>query len=276
MSIKKIAIIPNEEKKSAITEISSIAELVNKNGIKVLIEDKYKTEDICAEFVDRQCLSDADMIIALGGDGTMLSVAREYIKADTPILGINYGNLGFLTELEKDNTDGLDKILKGDFITEEHITLDISCTDSEKITTAVNEVVINRGNFSRIIEFDLYIDDRKVTSYFADGLIISTPTGSTAYSLSAGGPVADPELEIIIVTPICPHDLHSRSIILPADKGVKIVARNDAFVTIDGHFDRYIDESASLVVKRGKKVKLVRTPNSSFYSRLRQKLYERR
>ena len=167
-----------------------------------------------------------ELIAVLGGDGTMLRTARGMAKHDIAIVGINMGSFGYLTEVNLNEMhSALELILDGNYVAEKRMMLDVAVSRGKTITAAgrvLNDVVINRGNLSRIVELEITIDNIYLTTYKADGLIISTPTGSTAYSLSAGGPIVYPEKDLIIINPICPHTLTNRPIIIPENSSLRI------------------------------------------------------
>ncbi|MEG0371606.1 MAG: NAD(+)/NADH kinase, partial [Clostridium sp.] len=173
-----------------------------------------------------------DYIIVLGGDGTLLGVARNAASAGTPIIGINMGHLGFITEVEKEDAFvALEKILNKEYTIQERILLQANVIRNGEIGEnlyCLNDVNIAKGTLSRMITLNTYADNEFVDDYHADGLIISTPTGSTAYSLSAGGPIISPEVGVILITPICPHTLYSRSIVLSDSREVTIEIAKDA------------------------------------------------
>lgn len=273
--MRTIAVIPNKYIDFNLSEIKQVVEMIKESGADALLDIEYQGSGIDARYVKHTQLTDADMLVVLGGDGTILTAAREYSEYDVPILGINHGHLGFLAEIEKSEAESFKNVLKGEYSVAKHMMLDVKVGD--KSFNALNDAVFHRGGFSRMIEFSLYIDDKLVSSNLADGLIIATPTGSTAYSLSAGGPIVDPELEILIVTPICSHDLYSRSIILPVHKGVRIVIKDavkyDAMLTLDGQIGYEIKSGEDIIVSGGKKIGLVRTNGSSFYDKLRKKIF---
>ncbi|HOG12861.1 MAG TPA: NAD(+)/NADH kinase, partial [Smithellaceae bacterium] len=183
----------------------------------------------------------ADLIAVLGGDGTMLRTARYVAQHPVPIVGINMGTFGYLTEVNLNETyAAFELILKGDFLTEKRMMLDAKIRRGNKIIGSgmvLNDVVINRGNLSRIVELETSVNGHYLTTYKSDGLIISTPTGSTAYSLSAGGPIVVPGKELIIINPICPHTLTNRPIIFPENSDLQITLwskESGATVTLDG------------------------------------------
>lgn len=221
-----------------------------------------------------------DIIIVLGGDGTMLSVCRLVGDKEIPILGVNIGGLGFLTEVHKDELyEVLEKALTGGCPLEERIML-TACVyrQSECIAEYIvmNDVVVNKGALARIIDLETYINHNYVTTFKADGLIVSTPTGSTAYALSAGGPILYPTLNSIVLAPICPHTLTNRPIVLPDDVLIEIVLRSqteDVFLTIDGQvgFPLRLNDIVK-VTKSLFKAKLLTPCEKDYFQILRTKL----
>jgi NAD+ kinase len=198
-----------------------------------------------------------DMIIVLGGDGTMLSVSRLVGSRGIPILGVNLGGLGFITEVNRDEIfDAVEKVLSGSCSIEERIMLGaVVFRSGEKIADFIvlNDVVINKGALARIIDLETYINNNYVTTFKADGLIISTPTGSTAYSLSAGGPILYPTLNSIVLTPICPHTLTNRPIVLPDNFIIEVILRSeseDVFLTLDGQVGFSLRRNDTVEIKK--------------------------
>jgi len=227
-----------------------------------------------------QIPSSADIIIVLGGDGTMLSVARLVGDRGIPILGVNIGALGFLTAIQKDELfEFLERVLSGECPVEERIML-TACVyrHSECIAEyiAMNDVVVNKGALARIIDLDTYIDHTYVTTFKADGLIVSTPTGSTAYALSAGGPILYPTLNSIVLAPICPHTLTNRPIVLPDDVLIEIILKSqseDVFLTLDGQVGFSLKMGDIVEVKKSRfKTKLVIPCERDYFQILRTKL----
>ena len=217
----------------------------------------------------------SDLIVVLGGDGTLLGVGRLAAPRGTPILGVNLGGLGFLTEVTTDEARTyLERVLSGNYSVDKRITLEaiIERASEERSTdehfTAVNDVVLNRGPLGRMLQLEVTADGTPFCSYRADGLIIATPTGSTAYALSAGGPILFPTLDVILLAPICPHTLTNRPVVLP-DK-FEIVVRvtasdHDATLTVDGQESALLGAADSIRVRRGKHaVALVRSPHPYF------------
>lgn len=226
---------------------------------------------------------DTDCIIVLGGDGTLIQAARDLSKLELPLLGINIGTLGFLVDIEKDQAlKAIDCILDGEYEIDERMMLEGNVYRNDEHlynNVALNDIVINRSGALRVIDFDIYVNDVYLTSYTADGLIISSPTGSTAYNLSAGGPIAQPNAELIILTPVCPHKINKRSIILDAND--KIIVKmspsrsnqEERVVSFDGelHYD-LISGDHVIINKSSYKAKLIKTSKLSFFQVLSKKM----
>lgn len=255
--------------------LSEISDILCVNEINNQVNIKAKEEDLI------EC---ADMVICLGGDGTFLKAARKIYKKKLPILGINLGNLGFLTEVEKNEIGkAVDCIKNGDYIIEKRMMLESTIIRNGEIIgkdTALNDIVISRGALSRILHVKTYINDIFVDMYPGDGLIVSSPTGSTAYSLSAGGPIVEPDIDLIIVSPICPHILYTRSIITAGDRTVRAVIEEEyahnAMVTVDGQKGYEIRGGDIIDVKKSTHtVNLIRINPKNFYNILRSKIYFR-
>lgn len=221
-----------------------------------------------------------DIIVVLGGDGTMLSVARLVGEKGIPILGVNVGGLGFLTAVHKEEVyEVFEKVLTGECTVEERIML-AACVfrHSECIADylIINDVVVNKGALARIIDLETYIDHNYVATFKADGLIVSTPTGSTAYALSAGGPILYPTLNSIVIAPICPHTLTNRPIVMPDNVLVEIVLKSqnqDVFLTVDGQVGFSLRQNDIVSVKKSQhKAKLFIPCERDYFQILRTKL----
>lgn len=245
-----------------------IAELLTKNRLKKFIksidEKKFKGK--------------IDILLSFGGDGTMLYSAQFAIMSDAILVGVNFGKLGFLADINyHDLNEVLDEIDRKDFGIEERILLEgkILNQKTEKLI-AVNDIVIEKGSWSRIIEIDTYVDGKYLTTYRSDGLIISTPTGSTGYSLSSGGPILLPEMDSIILSPICPHTLTVRPIVIPGNSVINIEARSGyQTITInkDGQQSIKIKPPVILEIKKSEKhLKLFKRRNKDYFQTLREKL----
>lgn len=272
--LKEIALIPNTLKDPDFNATRAIAEITARNGVAPLVESEYAKNIEPAVSADRERLFNSDMIVTLGGDGTLLTAVHTFEGTKAAFLGINYGNLGFLTEIEKNSFEEFERILNGNFTVTQHLTINTSLNGV--LYTSLNDATIHRDAMSSMIKFRVSINGEQLYTISADGIIISTPTGSTAYSLSAGGPIVDPTVDVIILTLICPHDLNSRSILIPKDMAVTveiISASANAAVNFDGRKAVTVKSGDVLTVSSGDKIKLVRTGESSFYKRLKQKLF---
>ena len=224
-------------------------------GCGVLFDSEEKIIELC------------DIAIAIGGDGTTLSVAKKAAKYGKPVLGINAGRLGFMSGLEQDEL-----MLEAEIVRN---------GETVSVHKCLNDAVISRGNFARLIDINITCGGRNVSNMRADGVIISTPTGSTAYSMAAGGPVVSPQAECILATPICPHSLMDRSIIFSADKELVISAHNDKMnfpvLTVDGEDAIELDFNSEVRVKASKtKTRLIKLKPENFYEILNKKIIERR
>lgn len=222
-----------------------------------------------------------DLLLTLGGDGTLLRGARQVAPFGVPVLGVNFGHLGFLTsaapaELE----EALGRFLSGEVWFDRRMTLEVHAEAADGTTRgpylALNEAVLHKGGVARVIRLAVRAHSEEVGTYSADGIILATPTGSTAYSLSAGGPIVSPSLECIIATPICPHTLAVRPLVLPADETVSVevlTPSGELILSIDGQEDTCVAPGERVVVRRSEHpVKLVRFPGQTFFSTLRRKL----
>lgn len=225
-----------------------------------------------------------DCLLVLGGDGTFIHTARQYAPFDLPMLGINLGTLGYLTSVEKDSVyECLDALIADQYTVKTRMMLTGSVSENGhivKTSEAVNDIIVNRSGFSRIVELRLYINGDLVNAYAADGLIVSTPTGSTGYNLSAGGPIIYPETELMAITPICPHSLSARSIVVSGREKIEIeVGRRskteeaEALVTYDGQVIRALKTGDRVEIRQAEHtVKLISINNRSFYQVLRDKI----
>ncbi|MCU0649025.1 MAG: NAD(+)/NADH kinase [Gemmatimonadaceae bacterium] len=225
--------------------------------------------------------ADVDAMLTLGGDGTLLRGARFLDGRDVPILGVNLGRLGFLTSCGVDEFEGaLHRFARGEYIAEARMGLSsVAMHDATPMGPrwlALNDVVLSKGGFARVVRFHVMVDDEPIGPYAADGVIVSTPTGSTGYSLSAGGPVVVPTVESIVITPVSPHTLAMRPLVLPPTAVVRVSADDgpeQLLVTIDGQVGARLSGSEALVVRRAPSaVRIVQFPGTTFFTRLRRKL----
>jgi NAD+ kinase len=239
----------------------------------------FKRKNIEAS-LDPGTASKADLAVVVGGDGTLLAAARLLGDRQVPILAINHGGLGFLTEVTLEEMyPALERVLEGHFITEPRMMMDVGVFRAERQLAhyrALNDVVMNKGTLSRIIELETRVDGQYVSSFRADGLIVATPTGSTAYNLSAGGPIIFPTMSAMIVTPICSHTLTNRPIVLPP--GVKIdvklhSSQDEVYVTVDGQMGLTLQTDDRLTIEKSDVlVKLVAPAGKNYFDVLRGKL----
>ncbi|HKS21432.1 MAG TPA: NAD(+)/NADH kinase [Thermoanaerobaculia bacterium] len=221
----------------------------------------------------------ATLIITFGGDGTLLSVAR-HAPSNVPILGVNMGTLGFLTEVSLDEFPTmLERVLDGDYTAEPRVTFDVHVKGPEhdrRTYRVLNDATINKSALARIIEMQVAVSGKFVSSFRADGLIVATPTGSTAYNLSAGGPIVFPTMEAVVITPICPHMLTNRPIVIPDEQDIeiKLVTPNqEIFLTLDGQEGVPLSENDRVCLKKSKeKVLLIESADKNYFDVLRKKL----
>ncbi|HSF66545.1 MAG TPA: NAD(+)/NADH kinase [Nitrospiraceae bacterium] len=231
-------------------------------------------------FQKTQLASKADVLLVLGGDGTMLNAARLAGERGIPILGVNMGGLGFLTEVRLENLyPSLERVFANDFVLDERLMLRTHIhRHGETVAQGVvlNDVVISKGTLARMIELKIAIQGRFVTNLRGDGLIVSSPTGSTAYSLSAGGPIIDPAVQSLILTPVCPHTLTHRPLIVPGGAAIDVTltSKDDgAMSTLDGQVGVAITQGDTVVIQTSEhRTRLIRFPESNYYDVLREKL----
>jgi NAD+ kinase len=223
----------------------------------------------------------ADMVVVLGGDGTLISTARIIGARDIPILGVNLGSLGFLTEIALDELyPALDKCLQGEYRVSERLMLHASVErDGVEIAShlVLNDVVINKGALARIVDLKTTVNDYDVTTFKADGLIISTPTGSTGYSLSAGGPIITPSMDCIVITPICPHTLTNRPLVIDAAAVVSVTVKSlddeDIYLTLDGQVGVELKSGDMIHICRAEhNARLIMSEERDYFAVLRTKL----
>lgn len=282
--MQKIGLFVNLSKNNAINVANMLVKWLRENNYEVYTEVNIGNK-LCIplEFYNLEELTrKIDLAITLGGDGTLLNVARKMAPYDIPILGINLGHLGFLTEIEVfDLFSDLKQFTTGKYYIDQRMMIEAHVLRENKIMEkflALNDVVVTKGPFARLIRLKTTVNDDYVDTFNADGLIISTPTGSTAYSLSAGGPLVNPNVELLLLTPICPHTLQNRSIIISPNDAVtvQVVAEHqEIMLTVDGQLGYRLQPYDKVVVKKSEYyTKLVRIKNRSFYDILRKKLRE--
>ena len=278
--MKKIGIITKKGVPSAIDAVREFLQWFDKKRFKVFVEEGTASLLNLKGFPRDKIPSKVELIIVFGGDGTLLSVARLVGRKGTPILGVNLGGLGFITEIGRDeiNKDIADKISSKKYRFEERIMLVADVFRRGKNIeqlSALNDVVINKGALARMIELEVRINEQYVTAFRADGLILSTPTGSTAHSLSAGGPILYPTLETFVMTPICPHTLTNRPIVLPDKFTVEVHIKNGqgVYLTLDGQEGVSLRAGDKIRVKKADyKTRFLLLQKRDFFRVLRTKL----
>jgi NAD+ kinase len=285
--MKRIGIIAKQNKPEAVPIVRSLVEWLRPKKIEVFIEEGMgklvhppltgpQLNSVEREDIPRH----VEMIIVLGGDGTLLSVARLVRDYAVPILGVNLGGLGFLTEITlKELYRVLERVVQGDFTTDERVVLNASVIRrGERMVefTVLNDAVINKGALARIIDLETTINGEYLITFKSDGLILSTPTGSTAYNLSAGGPIVYPSLHCIIITPICPHTLTNRPIMIPDDVEIRATLKTkqqEVILTLDGQQGFTLEFEDVVEVKKAEgRILLIKSPYRHYFEVLREKL----
>lgn len=285
--MKRIGIIAKQNKPETIPIARNLVEWFRPKKIEVYMEEgmvKQFHPPLAGPHLNSIGREDiptkVEMIIVLGGDGTLLSVARLVGDHDVPILGVNLGGLGFLTEITLEELYRvLEKVVQGDFITDERVVLNASVIRrGERMAEFIvlNDAVINKGALARIIDLETTINGEYLTTFKSDGLILSTPTGSTAYNLSAGGPIVYPSLHCIIITPICPHTLTNRPIVIPDDVEIRAALKTkqqEVILTLDGQQGFTLEFEDVVEVKKAEgHIFLIKSPYRHYFEVLREKL----
>ncbi len=279
--MKTIGVIANCGKAEARAVLARLARKARALGLAVLSSgDTARLLPGCRRAAPAEMRRRADALIALGGDGTLLHAARMLGAADTPILGVNLGALGFLTSITTDGLEhALERLASGKFIVAERSTLACDVYRARRRLgryRGLNDVVVGWGRSSRIITVDAEVDGTPIASYRCDGLVLSTPTGSTGHSLSAGGPIVHPDADVLLLNVICPHTLSARPLVLPDRARMALTIRAAAkplLLSVDGQEERALKEGDRLEIARGADcVKFIHLPDYSYFSVLRQKL----
>ena len=284
--MKKFALLTNYSKDKRLVYTRMIETYITENGgsywIPRYISEPDKDGDQRYDFSDMP--EDIECVLVLGGDGTLLQAARELLQRHIPLLGINLGTLGFLTSAEKSELPKcLDSVLDDSCSIDERMMLEgVAYHGSEKIqmNIALNDVIIARAGFSRLVELKIYVNGELLSIYNADGIIVSTPTGSTGYSLSAGGPIIFPQTDVIVITPICPHSLQARSLVVSGEDRIMIeigrrrkTQKEEAMVTFDGRSAQELETGDRIeIYKAQETTQLIRLKGRSFYQVLQNKI----
>jgi len=269
--LKRIAVIPNRTKDKDYKYTKELLEILAGKA-EIVMPEREQISGYSVTFRGSDLYDGVDAVIVLGGDGTILQAAEPCGRGGIPVMGINLGKVGFMTEVESDDMEtACRRLLAGDFETENRMMMEIRVGDKNFL--ALNDAVISKPN-AEMINMELYANGGKVSEYIADGLVISTPTGSTGYSLSAGGPVADPQMKLFIATPICAHMLSARPMLLSAEKEIDIrLFGGTAIVTVDGEDKCTIKSGDSVSVRRSEcTFKIIKLGRQSFYYTMMSKL----
>jgi len=284
MKIKTLGIVGNKNKPEVFQIVKNIIDKIKTKDIKVILHNDFRR--ILNKQNGNVSIGDvkkAEVILIFGGDGTLLYFARHLYPCTTPVLPINLGSLGFLAHTGPDNIiDSLKYVFDGNFTILERMLLSIKIIKKSKVKGpfyALNDVVVTRGSFANVINLDIYVGKNYTTTYQADGIIISTPTGSTAICLSAGGPIVHPKMEAFVILPICPHTLSNRPLVLPTDSEISVQIKpsrpteKNFILSIDGQEEYEIDDGDKInVTKAVQSLKVVTLPHEDYFKILRTKL----
>ncbi len=283
--MKKFCIITNTTKDKDLTLTRGISDLLTSKGCRCTVWQAGRSLNGRYRYTDPEAIpGDTECILVLGGDGTLLQAARDLVRLDVPLLGVNMGNLGFLAEVARDNVSAsLDRLIEGNYEIEERMMLSGTVYRGNDVIgedIALNDVVISRDGHLRVVRFNNYVNEVYLNSYSADGIIISTPTGSTGYSLSAGGPVVSPSASMIIMTPVAPHTMNTRSVIFSPEDVITVEIgkgrRSDTENTIasfDGDTEVPMITGDRIVIRRAKdRTRILKLNHLSFVEVLRQKM----
>jgi NAD+ kinase len=282
-SFKTVALIGKYKSPEIAGPVRKLGEFLNQRGIGVLVDRltaAHIQESVFPVRTLQEIGHEADLAIVLGGDGTMLNIARTLAPCDVAVVGVNQGRLGFLTDISLDTMfETIGAILDGNYVTEERMLLETdvrSAGNSIFNVLAFNDVVVSKGSKGSMVELELRIDGRFLYKLRADGLIVASPTGSTAYALSSGGPILHPSLSVMALVPICPHTFSSRPIVLSSDSVIEIIVGEggDARVHCDSHSRADLRDDDHIMVRRyGKSIRLLHPVGHDYYRMLREKLH---
>jgi len=279
--VRRIGLILKREDSRIPALLREVVPWLQSLGVEVFLDEGSALQGPapCAILPTSEFASSVDVVAVFGGDGTFLHAARIVVSHGVPILGVNLGSLGFLAEVKIDDMrPALQNLIRGDYALEERMLLQVEVDRGGTALNrylALNDAVINKGAIARIIDLEITVNSQLVTVTRADGLIVSTPTGSTAYSLSAGGPILYPTLGAFLVTPICPHTLTNRPVVVPdrAQVGICLLRGGDVMLTVDGQVGMTLVPGDRLLVRKAEaSVRLVQPAGSTFFALLREKM----
>jgi len=282
MTIKKIGIVSKPRKAEIREIVPQLVEWLRERDIEVSIDKEtgaiLESSEKC--LTRNELPGKVDLLVVLGGDGTLLAAARALYRREVPIFAVNLGDLGFLTVITRDELyPALEGVLSGNYRSERRVQIEGELVRADEVLSsfrALNDVVLNKGAIARIQDFEVYADGEFISNYKSDGLIVATPTGSTAYSLAAGGPVVSPFVEAFIVTPICAHTLTNRPLVLRDSATIEIVVKSQreaAYLTVDGQVGIATHSEDIIRVRKSDScIELIQPPQRNYYEILRQKL----
>lgn len=286
-SIKRVGIVLKPHQPQALKTICELTLWLGQRGIELVGGPQIERERIehetgCAvrEVEPEQLAAASDLVLVLGGDGTMIATARLIGDEEVPVLGVNYGGLGYLTEFRIEELyDALEMILADNYRLDKRVMLSVELHRNDEIVTrnrVLNDVVINKSALARIIEIEAYLNQQYVSSFRADGLIVSTPTGSTAYNLSAGGPIIFPSMNAVVITPICPFTLSNRPLVVPDSAVIELLMKTDqeeVALTLDGQVGFPLTINDRVVIRKSRTTfNLIQPSNRNYFDVLRDKL----
>ena len=286
-AIKRVGVVVKPHQPDALETLCRLTAWLNKKGIQLvgqleIAHEQIKQETGCTvEIVkDEQLAPSVDLILVLGGDGTMISTARMIGDTEVPVIGVNYGGLGYLAEFPIEELfSALEAILSGQYKVQQRVMLTVELWRGQESITrnrVLNDVVVNKSALARIIEIEAYLDSQFVNLFRADGLIVATPTGSTAYNLSAGGPVIYPSMNAVVITPICPFTLSNRPIVVPDESLIEVrlmTDKEEVALTLDGQVGFPLKVGDRIVIRKSRTTfNLVQPANRNYFDVLRDKL----
>jgi len=279
--VKKVGIIPNLEKEESYSAAERLISFLRQNDCLPMMQD-FKAEKMgfndiaCSE---EELFAETDFVVLLGGDGTILDISKKAAFNKTPLLGINLGHLGFLTDTDRRGMENsVLKVIKNEYNLEKHMMLEAeveSASDGNGTYYCLNEFAVSRGN---MVEVGVYVNDEYLDNFFGDGVLVSTPTGSTAYNLSAGGPILKPDSNSLAITPICAHTMYARSIVISAEDVVKLVINRRSqtvlSVAADGRHMSNVNMNDTVTIRKSDKyLPIIKTNKLGFYDVLREKMF---
>ncbi len=286
-AIKRIGVVVKPHQPDALDTLCRLTTWLNERGIKIVGAPEIERERIehqtgCSVEVvaETELAQQVDLMLVLGGDGTMIATARMVGDAEVPVIGVNYGGLGYLAEFPLEELfPALARVLAGEYIVQRRLMLSVELWRGEELVTrnrVLNDVVVNKSALARIIEIEAYLNQQFVNLFRADGLIVATPTGSTAYNLSANGPIIFPSMSAVVITPICPFTLSNRPIVVPDDSTIEVrlmTENEDVALTLDGQVGFDLQANDRVVIRKSKTAfNLVQPPNRNYFDVLRNKL----